>query len=197
MNISITIKIQSKSYLECTLLVLAYFLGIKSRVTPTPPYSGSVHTQASIALPPDPAPQRPLRFLLTLNLALGFLLLRILQTLRLAQLRITDRQRKANQQHRQTNASNAKKTLDMAICDNDSVAVRGSDRVRQREREWVSKDGRSKRGVAGLESEFAGDDLLPEGAGDGVAEGAADVVGCEVDAGYDGDVWWNGQYTCL
>lgn len=36
--------------------------------------------------------------------------------------------------------------------------------------------------------QLAGEDLRPDGAGDGVAEGAADVVVGEVEAGYDGDV---------
>lgn len=77
----------------------------------------------------------------------------------------------------------------MAICHNDGIAVGGSDRISGRECKWISKDISGECGVAGLEGELAGDDLLPEGAGDCVSERAADVVCCEVDARYDGDVW--------
>jgi hypothetical protein len=42
--------------------------------------------------------------------------------------------------------------------------------------------------VAEVIVEFFGHDLAPDGAGDGVAESGADVVGCEVDTGYNGDV---------
>lgn len=77
----------------------------------------------------------------------------------------------------------------MAVCSDHGVAVGGSDGVGERECEWISEDISGERGVAGLASEFAGDDLLPHSARDSVAKRTADVVGCEVDAGYDGDVW--------
>lgn len=78
----------------------------------------------------------------------------------------------------------------MAICHDDSISIGGSNRVQCRESEWISVNSSGERGVSGLESELVGDDLLPESTGDGVAEGAADVVGCEVDAGHDGHIWW-------
>jgi len=43
-------------------------------------------------------------------------------------------------------------------------------------------------GVTETAVEFVGEGVGPDGAGDSVAEGGTDVVGCEEEAGDDGDV---------
>ena len=77
----------------------------------------------------------------------------------------------------------------MTVCSDHCVAVGGSDGVGKCKSEWIREDVSSERSISGLASEFARTDLLPHGAGNSVANGTADVVGCEVDAGYNGDVW--------
>lgn len=69
------------------------------------------------------------------------------------------------------------------------VALERAGRVRGHEAEGLVEPCGCGGGVVQAVRELDGDGLRPDGARDGVAKGGAEVVGCEVEARDDGDVW--------
>lgn len=115
-------------------------------------------------------------------------LLRLLQCLFLRQTRIADTEREGDQGHRQADTRDTQQSLRMLVGQNDGVPVRRADGVYLGEGEGIGIDFCGQCRVAKPILQLAGQNLSPDGAGDGVSEGAADVVRCEVDAGDDGKV---------
>lgn len=137
--------------------------------------------------PPQPLPPTSLTALTLLLIPSS--LFRIRQALLIAQLRIPQAARKRNQRHTQTQPRDAQQPLNVPIRFDGSISLRSARRV---DENLVERTGVPEIGLGGVIEalgEFFGDGLRPDRAGDGIAEGGADVVGCEVEGCNYGDVW--------
>lgn len=120
-------------------------------------------------------------------------LLRIWQTLLLAQSRIPQAEREKQQRHTETDARDAQQLLRVLVRVYDRGPLWRSDRVLGNKHKGVSVRRRRQRGIGADLTEAGGElrrqDLRPDGAGNGAAERGSDVVGGEVDARDNGHVF--------
>jgi hypothetical protein len=115
-------------------------------------------------------------------------LLSLGKSLLLRQLGVPNAERENNQWNRQTNSSDAKQALRLLVGENHIISIRRPHRVRICEEQRLCIDFRCEGGISKPATELYGENLIPDGARNGIAQGAADVVGCKVNSGDDGEV---------
>lgn len=107
------------------------------------------------------------------------MLLRIRQTLLVPKDRIAKHECERNQNDRETNTRDAQQPLDVLVRCDGRISDGCTNGVVRDKRERVAVDGRGGGFASDVVLEGFWEDLVPEGPGDRVAEGSADVVGCE------------------
>ncbi len=141
-----------------------------------------------------PLPLRGLLENIAITLRITSILLGSLQALLGRQLRVPRAQTEDDQRDGEGDASDAEQSLRGLVGIDDGHSLGGVPGVFGGEAEGVAVGGYGEGGVGGHGGEvggyLGGEHLGPDGAGDGVAEGAADVVGCEIEGGDDGHVWF-------